>query len=631
MDSKVLTPCSIGAVTFKNRILMPSMCLAYCDDGGFFADRYMAFIMARIRGGVGGVIIPGSPYGAESAGRPAISDDRYIQGWKKLADEAHRYGAKLICQIHPVPFVPKRVEDPRNAQDYPKELIAELVAGFARAARRCQAAGVDGLEIHGAHGHEIAVFTSPYTNPRTDEYGGDYVGRAKFGCEVIRAVKAACGRDYPLIYRMMADDKMPGGLRLEEAIQMAKLFEEAGADALHVSAGIFASEEYFSASMDFEDCLLAEDAAQIKANVHIPIIAVDRIVDIGEADELIADGKADMAAMGRALLADPELVNKYAGLNDMPVRRCLGCNMGCRFAGIYADGARCTQNPLLGREDSLQADLVPLGGRLPKVMIVGAGPGGLEAAAVLAQHGLIPAVYERGEDMGGLVNLAAVAPFKKNMLSAIEYRRKLLDRYGVPVRYGVTVDEALIRQEKPDILIVATGSRPLVPDIPGIEQETILTGDEALMRGGMEGRRVAVLGGGAIGCEVAEFLRGRENEVEIFEMKDALASELRHWLRKVRVGRMLEAGVVPHTKTQVTSVDLPRIGVTEDGAQKVFDGFDAVVAAVGRKPDGALAERAAGLVDKVYVIGDARASAFAIDAIRDGFDAAVDILGRIRA
>ena len=625
MSSSIFSPSQIGPVQFKNRILMPSMCLVYCDSSGFFTDRYMAFIMARVAGGVGGVIIPGSPYGKLGPGRPAISDDKYIPGWETLAQEVHRHGAKLICQIHPVPFVPPRVPDVNNAADYPVDFIEEMVEGFAQAARRCKAAGVDAVEIHGAHAHEIAVFTSPYTNHRTDEYGGDYVGRAKFGCDIIRAIKATCGKDYPVIYRMISDDWMPGGLRVDEAAKMAGLFEQAGADALHVSAGIYASEECVSAPMDFEDCLLAEDAAFIKKRVNIPIIAVNRIVDIREAEQLIADGKADFAAMGRAHLADPELVNKFVGLNDMPVRRCLGCNQGCRASSRY-NSARCLQNPLLGREAEFQTPPAPANPHVPNVMVVGAGPGGLEVATVLAQHGLIPSVFEKEHDVGGLVNLSAISPFKQNMMSVIDYRRKLMDKFGVQVQCGVTVDKALIQKENPDILVLATGSTAFVPNIPGLKSAAFLTGDEVLLRGGLEGHRIAVLGGGLVGCEVAEFLRAQGKEVDVFEMKDTIASEMHRWVQKIRVGRMVADGIVLHTKTKIVSIDLPQIIAAEDGVEKTYDGFDAVVVAAGRSPARALADEVAGMGGKVYEIGDMREPAFALGAIRDGFDVAMEIL-----
>ncbi|GHV35873.1 NADH oxidase [Synergistales bacterium] len=604
---------------------MASMCMNYCDHEGFINDRYMAFVMARAVGGVGGLIIPGNPYGVVGPGRPAISDDRYIPGWEKLAEEVHKTGAKLICQLHPVGFEPRRVKDVNNAADYPKAFLEEMVEGFARAAVRCQAAGVDGVEIHGAHAHEIAVFTSPYTNKRTDEYGGDYTGRAKFGCDIIRAVKACVRQDYPLIYRMISDDKMPGGLRLAEAVKMAGLFEEAGADALHVSIGIYASEEYVSAPMEFEDCLLAEDAALIKANVHIPVIAVNRIVDLSDAEKIIEDDKADMVAMGRALLADPELVNKFTGKNDMPVRRCVGCNQGCRDTIRYTS-SQCLQNPLLGREFEYPPLLARKDRQPPKVMIVGAGPGGLEAASVLAQNGLIPSVYEQAGDMGGLVNLSASSPLKQNMHSITDYRRKLLGRFGVQIHYNTVVDGELIQKEHPDVLILATGSKPFVPDILGLDNANVVTGDDVLAQGGVAGRKVAVIGGGLVGCEVAEFLKAQGKEVEVFEMKDKIAPEFYRWRQTLLVKRLTESGIVLRAEAQVVHIDLPRITVTENGARKEYDGFDAVVIAVGRKPERILADQAAGAADKVYEIGDLKSPSFVLGAIHDGFDAAMEIL-----
>ena len=349
-NSKLFTQCSIGKAIFKNRILFPSMCVSYCDDEGNFTNRYMAFILERVRSGIGGIIVPGSIYGKRGLWRASFDDDMFIPGWTKLAEEVHRYDVKLICQLHPSGFDPPRVKDRNNPSEYSAELIEELVEGFAKTAYRCKQAGIDGVEIHGAHAHEVAAFSSPYFNKRTDEYGGNYTGRAKFGLDIIRKIRLLCGDDYPLIYRMSGEDKIEGGSTIDESAKVAQLFEAAGANAIHVSAGIAPSKQYSFATMDLPECLLVEDAACVKAGVNIPVIAVNRIMDMDQAASVIDENKADMVAMGRAFLADPQLIYKALGENDIPVTRCLGCKPSCHMN----NDRTCIQNPMIGRESELQ-------------------------------------------------------------------------------------------------------------------------------------------------------------------------------------------------------------------------------------------------------------------------------------
>ena len=347
-NSKLFSPYAIGTISFKNRILFPSMCANYCDGEGNFTTRYIAFIMARIESGIAGIIIPGTAYGVHGHMRPSLSEDRFIPGWSKLADEIHSRDAKLICQLHPASFNPPRVKNPNNPSEFSQELIDELVESFAHAAYRCLQAGIDGVEIHGAHAHEIAAFSSPYYNKRTDEYGGDYVGRSKLGVDIIRRIKKMCGSDYPLIFRMNGEDKLEGGRAIDEGAKVARLFESAGADAVHISAGLGPSAQYTEGTMDLDECLLVDDAAYVKANVGIPVIAVNRIMDLEQASVIIDEDKADMVAMGRAFLVDPLLIKKALGEIEAPNVRCLGCKDHC---GTRKGGAlSCVLNPIIGHE-----------------------------------------------------------------------------------------------------------------------------------------------------------------------------------------------------------------------------------------------------------------------------------------
>ena len=384
--ASILDPVQIGSVTLKNRVVFPSMCVFFCDAEGCINDTMTEYIRERAEGGVGLIIVPGSPHGKPGPGRPALSHNGYIPGWARLAQVVHRYGAKLFCQLHPAKFQAGRGEAIEDINDFTPQYIRSLIQSYADCALRARQAGVDGVEIHGAHAHEVAQFMSPFYNRRTDDYGGSTINRARFAAEIIRGIKATAGADYPLIFRISGDELVEGGRHVDETAEIARLLEEAGADAIHVSCGMPESEYAISAPMDVEDLFNVDSAARVKAAVSVPVIAVDRITTMEQADAVVQSGKADLAAMARANLADPELVAKHEGRVPGPVRRCVGCNQGCRDAVAYKK-IRCMQNPRLGFEATLI--LPPATGEEAgrSILIAGAGPAGLEAAYQLVRRG----------------------------------------------------------------------------------------------------------------------------------------------------------------------------------------------------------------------------------------------------
>ena len=627
MEKKVLTPVRIGSVEVKNRVMFPSMCTFFCDSEGYVSPDQLGLVEDLAKGGTGLIVVPGSPHGKPGPGRPALSDDKYIPGWQAMADAAHRCGAKLFCQLHPAAVQAGRDKVVKRVEDYPKDLIAQLVQSYALEAERCKRAGVDGVEIHGAHAHEIAQFMSPHYNTRTDEYGGDYRGRARYSLEIVRAIKDLCGKDYPLIFRISGDEMVEGGRKLPETIQIIKLLEEAGADAVHVSIGMPESEEYMCAPMDIPDCFNADAAAQVKKAVGIPVITVGRIATMAEAEKLLEDGVADIAAIGRAQLADPALVNKYAGLNSDPVRRCIGCNQGCRAATVRKK-IRCMQNPRVGHESIPLPLPVPPDLEGKKIMVAGAGPAGLEAALFLAMEGLKPLVFEKEGLPGGRINLAKIPPFKANMEFLIQYRVEMLQKLGVEIHCNTAVDEDLIAREAPDILFVATGSLPLIPSIPGIDGPGIYSGDQILETPVPLGDRIAILGGGLIGCETAEKLAADGKHVEIFEMRDDVAVELTESRRTFMLQRIRGLGIPIHTGTRILQVALPEITVEKNGVRETLTGFSNLIAAAGRQPDNSLLQAVRQKFPDIRVIpvGDVTAPSLAIEAIHGAADAVLSLL-----
>ncbi|MBR0214211.1 MAG: FAD-dependent oxidoreductase [Solobacterium sp.] len=619
--SSSLQPFKIGNVELKNRIALPSMCVFFCDSEGYINDTLMEYVRERVRGGVGLVIMPGIPHGKVGPGRPALSDNSYIPGWAKLADMVHSYGAKLFCQLHPGKFQAGRGFTIDDINDFTEEYIEQLIDSYAECALRAKKAGVDGVEIHGAHAHEVAQFTSPFYNHRTDSYGGSPEGRAKFAIEIVKGIKKKAGNDYPLVFRLSGDEMVETGRHIDESVNLAVMLEKAGADAIHVSCGMPEAEYAISMPMDMEDMFNAENARKVKEAVSIPVIAVNRITSIEEANQVIDSGCADMVSMARAELADPDIIAKYEGKVKGPVRKCIGCNQGCRDASKYKK-IHCMQNARLGYEAVLNFVPATEEEKNMKIMIVGAGPAGLEAAYDLSLRGFKPEIYERDGKAGGLVNLAAVPPKKERMNFITEFRVEALKEAGIDIHYNTAVTPELLKEKQPDVLIIATGSTCVIPPIPGLkDDDRVVTGDEVISGARKPaGNHVVVLGGGLVGCEVADYLAEQGYRVEIVEMMDELGGTLNQSRKHFMFKRLTENDVVAHIGTKVEKIALPAVTVSTHGYTYDISGVDSVVVAAGRKSLDELSEFAKKELTgtRVYVIGDAKTPGVALDAIAQG-------------
>lgn len=623
MDWKLFTSIKLGSAEMKNRVVFSSVCTHFCEKDGSIGERMWHYVEERARGGAGLLIIPGSPHGKVSPGRPALSDDVYVPRWMEMADMVHSGDAKLFCQLHPAAFQPGRGHEVRMPADYSEELIKNIVRSYAACAERARRANLDGVEIHGAHAHEVAQFISPFYNKRTDAYGGNLDNRARFPMAIIRAIKSACGKDFPVIFRISGREIVAGGREIQDTVRLAQLMEEAGADAIHVSCGMPESEPYISAPMDVPDCFNVENAVAVKQAVNVPVITVNRIVDVEQAIRIVEEGSADMVSMTRAQLCDPELVNKYLGKNDRPVRRCIGCNQGCRTPALYKS-IRCLQNPRLGKESVMRFEPIPEERKKTKIMIVGAGPAGLEVACDLADRGFSPVVYEQSSEAGGLLKLAAKPPHKSNISSVIDYRVALAKKLGVKIFFDKKINIDDIRQEAPDVLILAVGSQPNVPPIPGYGERDCFLGDDVLNGAEVKGKRIAVLGGGMIGCETAEYLAQKGKEVVIFEQFGDIATNLSLTRRHFLLERMNDWKIARKTGTKIERIALPCISVANEGEKEDLCGFDAIVVAAGRVSNDALAHSAKDVFPdmRIIVIGDGAAPGLAIDAISNAAETA---------
>jgi 2,4-dienoyl-CoA reductase-like NADH-dependent reductase (Old Yellow Enzyme family)/thioredoxin reductase len=644
----VFSPITIGSATVRNRIAMAPMATDFADEEGRVSQKLIDYHAARARGGVGLIVMEVTcvderfPYTPRTVG---LWSDDLVAGYRRLAEAVHAHGAKLFPQVaHPGPdslsilltgteavgpsagIVNDLTKTP--CRELAGDELPGIVEQFAATARRAREAGCDGIELHAAHSYMLlGSFLSPLRNRRTDAWGGSVEGRMRLPLEVIRATRAAVGPGFPIMLRISGDEMAPGSRTLDETLATARLFVEAGVDVFHVSGGAYPDLSWRvipPTGTDFG--LNAHLAAALKKVVRVPVMVVGRITDPRLAEEILARGDADMVAMGRALLADPELPALAAAGRFDEIAPCIGCGLGCVAAREQGGDTTCLVNPRVGREAETM-DASRRAARARKVLVAGGGPAGLMAACIAAERGHAVGLVERGRALGGLYNLATVAPGKSELSRVIEYLAARASRAGVRVRLGVTVDADLLARERPDSLVVATGSVPCGPGLPGAGAEPgarpavcareIFAGRTPLPAG-----TVLVAGGGTVGLEAAEIIAEAGGSVTIVEARDEVGTDMFAEARVLLLEKLAQLGVRIMASTKLLAITAGGAVVSgTDGAESRLTGFDAVVSALGAQPLDELSAEAARLGIGVQVVGDARQPRQAVAAIAEGFEA----------
>ncbi len=691
---KLLTQGRIGPITTRNRIVLPAMDQNSCDDGAI-TDLNIAHYEARARGGVGLLILETSavawPVGATSLHQPALSNDRFIPGLTRLADSVHRHGSKMVVQIchhgktagvdamqdreQLVPSVPLPDDESDMSAITMDELMkmAGLTGGkrgkqraattddivwvidqFADASERVKKAGLDGIEIHAAHGYLISTFLSPHYNVRDDEYGGSVENRARLLVEIITAIRKRCGSDFGIIVRLDGREYVDGGITPELCAEYAVIAETAGADAIHVSAsgpnamGI----GFTNGPLPWQPDQYVGLAAVVKMAVSIPVIAVGRILP--DAAEIhLKNGDCDFVSMGRQLLADPELPAKLLSGTPERVRTCINCFV-CVAQNFWDGAPVCAINAELGHYD--EGPLVPAEVRR-RVIVVGGGPGGMEAARVAAIRGHSVTLLEKSPHLGGTARFSSLTtPMNAQF---VRYLTTEISRLDVDIRTSTPVTASLLRELNADVVIVATGARRERPDVPGSALPHVFSGDDlrALLTGddpaaaarlpihrrlivsigrslGMMsnmdrvrsmskrwmpiGKRVVVVGGGLVGVELAEYLAERGRSVTVLESGEKLGLEMAHPRRARAVHEARNHGV-----EFVTGADL--VSITQsDVSYRIGEDThtvraDAVVIASGVHTDHSIAEQLIADGFEVQVVGDAVSVGYIEGAVRTGY------------
>jgi 2,4-dienoyl-CoA reductase-like NADH-dependent reductase (Old Yellow Enzyme family)/thioredoxin reductase len=613
---------------------------AMCEDDGTIEKMACDYYGSRAKGGFGMVITEIAAVdekGMGMPGEPRLYSDDYIPGLKKLANAIHIGGAKAIVQLHhagretceamigQTPVGPSSIpslvyREPVN--EYTTKEVYELIDSYIQGALRCKKAGFDGIEFHSAHGYMGLQFMSPRTNKRIDEFGGGVAGRSYFHKLIIEGIRKACGEEFAIIIRIDSIEGRAGGLEEEESVVFARLLESYGADALNVSAGTYAAWDVIVPPTAWQQGWNWRISRRIRESVNIPVMLAGRFSDPYIIDQSIERGDADFICLGRQSIADPDFPNKMAGGDLDDIVPCIGCTQRCMSFNDHDSlqegdwGVSCIFNPMSNNRKDVQYGPTETP---KKVVVVGAGVGGMEAAWIAAERGHDVTLYEKnGENkVGGQFLIASYPPYKQELTRPIKFFKHMCEKNGVKMVYNKEVDTAFIQEQKPDVLIVATGATPFKLNIPGNDADNVFMANDVLVGKKILASSALVIGGGMVGVETAEFCKDYCQRVAVVEMKEDIAMDLYMTVRDDLLGRFKKEGIEVYKNTKVLSIEGNKVVAEQDGKEILLEGFDNIVFAVGSKAD-KLFDNVESLANEVYVIGDAKQARSALEAIYEG-------------
>lgn len=654
----LFTPFQIGPIQVRNRIVSSAHAEMMAENH-VPGDRFIAYCAEKAKGGVGMMVTGVASVHPTSIGHPEkeaggiilqVWDDRVIEPFRRLADEVHRYGARILVQLWHGGINSSSQDSYRAVwgpsavpsivyRDTPHEMthaeIAEIVDAFASAAARMKQSGVDGVELHGASGYLLNQFLSPYTNKRTDEYGGSPERRLRFVKEVVSAVRAAAGKDFVVGFKLDGDEYVPGGLTLEDAAYHARELEaHGGIDYFTVSCGIYHTLHMIIPTMRIPMGYADHLAAGVReALEHTPVIALGRIKDAVQAEKVLSDGIADLVCMTRAIISDPEMPNKVQMGRLEEVRNCVGCNQGCVGRLFILRAATCIQNPAIGFERELGIGTLQPAARRKRVLVVGGGPAGLEAARVAALRGHSVTICDKRDILGGQVDIHARAAGREEFGDIARWLAREVVRLECDVRLNTEVQADWVLSGKYDAVVCATGSRPRmdgfstvaaqVDSIPGVELPHVLSVEDVLLGTKPVGDHVAFIDDeGYYRCPVtAEHVAVQGKKVEVITWMPALFQDLGATLDQgFFFQSLLQQGARFHPLSHVKAIrpDALECYNVYTGEEWVLEGIDTVVLCMHNRPNHDLYQALEGRVPELHQIGDCVAPRRVLNAIYEG-------------
>jgi 2,4-dienoyl-CoA reductase-like NADH-dependent reductase (Old Yellow Enzyme family)/thioredoxin reductase len=633
----------IGNLTLKNRVVMSPMGTNLAGPAGEVTDQLVAYYDERAKGGTGLIIVEFTcvdyEYGKGFVRQLRLDDDCYIPGIHRIAETIHKYGTKVFVQIHHAGrqsssalingnqiVAPSNVVSTAIGEE-PRELttveVKELVCKFVKTAERCKKAGIDGVEVHGAHGYLINQFLSPQTNLRTDEYGGSFENRIRFIKEIIDGIREKCGEDYPVTVRLSVDEFVEGGIDLELGKQISQYLETLGVDGLHISCGTYESMDRIIESPLFEQGWRVYMAEEIKKVVNIPVITVGSIREPRFVEEILSEGRADFVAIGRGLIADPEWVNKTMEGRDVEIRKCINC-LHCIHSAMGGSHILCSINARAGRELEFKEQQQLPANKNCHVVIVGGGPGGMEAARNLSLKGYHVTLFEKENKLGGQLHLVTDPNYREKMMWHIDYLSNEMKRLNIDVRLNNEATVEGITALNPYVVILATGGRPKLPEVNGNDLAHVYTYEDIKLRDIMfSNNKVTVIGSGMICHGTNRRLAEAGNNVTFVEIptkaSKRIGSDTR--LRLLEKLKQVNVNIVIDHKLEEILPDRVIVQDLGSGKQAEIES-EYVIVAMGIEAynplEGALMEQ----MKNVFVLGDAAGFSSLGDATRDGFEKA---------
>lgn len=637
--SSMFTPIKVGSMTVPNRFVVPPMGNNFANTDGTLSETSKAYYLERALGGFGLITIESSVVDKKAKGgprKPCLYDDSTIDSFKNVIDACHDAGSKVSIQLQHAgsegnekiaghPLKAASAIPASNGRNTPLEItteeIYELIESYGDAALRAQKAGADAVEVHCAHGYLVSSFISQRTNKRVDEFGGCFENRMRLPRLIIENIRRKVGNSLAILCRINSTDDVLGGIDVHDSSVIAAYLEECGVDGLHVSRSIHIHDEYMWAPTALHAGFSADLVTEIKKAVSIPVITVGRYTEPQFAELMVRQGRCDLVAFGRQSLADPEMPNKAKNGKLDEMIPCIACLQGCVPNMFQGKPIACLANPILGHEAELKPAKIS-----KEVLVIGGGVGGMLSAWVCAKRGHNVTLIEKSEVLGGQMRLAAYPPGKGDITNLVRSYISKCNQYGVNICINTEATAEFIKEKSPDAVIIATGATPLVLPIPGINDSGLIHAVDLLDGKKSCGKKVLVVGGGMVGCEVAAFLGEQEHEVTVIELREEVGADVISEHRKFLMNDFENYNI--HTVTGAKVAKFYDDGVDyllADGTEHDLKGFDSVVLAMGSRNYDPLSEVVKEFVKETHVVGDAVKARRALDATKEAFEVALNI------